>query len=178
MSALNLATKYAQSLFDVVPKENRQATLKEMQQLTTVFTPDVINFFSSPHNAVENKKSAVNAAIEGKVSAHTHNFILTLVENDRLAFWSRIVPAFEKLVLSATGTTKGTLWAATEVSPEFIKKVEDQASKAIGHKVELKFEKKSDLIAGFKVQVGGWTMDDSAAAHLRILKDELMKRGL
>lgn len=178
MSALNIATKYAQSLFDVVPKEDRQKTLKELQQLTTVFTKEVIGFFSSPHNTPENKKAAVNAAIEGKVSGSTYNFILTLVENDRLAFWSHIIPAYEKLVLSATGTTKGTLWAASEVTPEFIKKVEDQATKAIGQTVELKFEKKPDLIAGFKVQVGGWTLDDSAAAHLRILKDELMKRGL
>ena len=71
MSALNLATKYAQSLFDVVPKEDRQKTLKELQQLTTVFTPDVIGFFSSPHNTPENKKAAVNAAIEGNVSGST-----------------------------------------------------------------------------------------------------------
>lgn len=178
MSALNLANKYAQSLFDVVGKEDRQKTLKELQQLSAVFTPEVISFFSSPHNVLENKKAAVNAAIEGKTSGPTYNFILTLVENDRLVFWSKIVPAFEKLVLSSTGTTKGTLWAASEVSPEFIKKVEDQATKAIGQKVELKFEKKPSLIAGFKVQVGGWTLDDSAAAHLRILKDDLMKRGL
>ena len=62
MSALNLATKYAQSLFDVVGSEDRQKTLKEMQQLTTVFTPDVISFFTSPHNLPENKKSALIAA--------------------------------------------------------------------------------------------------------------------
>ena len=178
MSALNLATKYAQSLFDVVGKEDRQNTLKEMQQLSTVFTPDVLTFFTSPYNLPENKKSAINAALEGKTSATTYNFIVTLVENDRLGFWTRIVTAYEKLVLASSGTTKGTLWAASEVGPEFIKKVEDQATKAIGQKVELKFEKKPDLIAGFKVQVGGWTLDDSAAAHLRILKNELMKRGL
>ena len=102
MSALNLATKYAQSLFDVVGSEDRQKTLNEMQQLTTVFTPDVISFFTSPHNLPENKKSAINAALEGKTSATTYNFVATLVENDRLAFWSRIVAAYEKLVLASS----------------------------------------------------------------------------
>ena len=82
------------------------------------------------------------------------------------------------LVQASAGITKGKLFSAVEVSPEFLKQVEAQASKALNKQVELVFEKDSSLIAGYKVQVGGWTLDDSAEAHLRILKDELMKKGL
>lgn len=178
MSALNLISKYAQSLFDVTDQATRAKVLSELQQLTSVFSDDVVGFFSSPNNTIENKKTVVNAAIEGKASVETFNFIHTLIANDRLAFFQRIVQEYEKIVLASEGSTKGTLWAATEVGADFIKRVEDQAAKAVGRKVELKFEKSPELLAGFKVQVGGWTLDDSAAAHLRILKDELMKKGL
>ncbi len=178
MSALNLASKYAQALFETAQPELRTKIIAELKQLVPLFDKSIVEFFQSPHNTIETKKSVLNMALEGKTSPEVFNFMHTLVLNERLAVLDKIAAEFEKLGMTSLGATRGTLWAATEVGPEFIKKVEEQATKAIGRKVELKFERRPELVAGFKVQVGGWTLDDSAAAHLRILKDDLMKRGL
>lgn len=179
MSANSVVVKYAKSLFDVTYQKGLAGDVgQQLNELTKVFTKDVVAFFESPFNSAENKITVVKNALEGKVSAEAFNFILTLVQNDRVALFEGIAKEFSSLVQASAGITKGKLYSAQEVSAEFLKNVEATVSKSLGKKVELSFEKNPHLVAGFKVEVGGWTMDDSAQAHLKILKDNLLKRGL
>ena len=171
--------KYAKSFFDVTYNKGTAGNCaKEISEIVKAFTPDVVSFFKNPFNSLETKLSTAKNAIEGKCSVETYNFICLLVEKNRVGAMLEISKELTTLVQASAGITKGKLFSAAEVSPEFLKQVEAQASKALGKQVELGFEKDSSLIAGYKVQVGGWTLDDSAEAHLRILKDELMKKGL
>lgn len=179
MSANNVVKKYAKSLFDVTYEKGLAGEVgQQLNEVTKAFTSEVVAFFQSPFNGAEQKSIAAKAALEGKVAAETFNFILTLVQNERVALLKDIAKEFSTLVQASAGITKGKLFAAQEVSAEFLKQVETTASKALGKKVELVFEKNPNLVAGFKVEVAGWTMDDSAQAHLKILKDDLIKRGL
>jgi F-type H+-transporting ATPase subunit delta len=179
MSANNVVTKYAKSLFDVTYEKGTAGDVgHQLNELTKIFTTDVVTFFQSPFNSTENKLAVAKTSLEGKVTAETFNFVLTLVQNERVALLKEIAKEFSTLVQASAGITKGKLFSAQEVSGEFLKQVEATASKALGKKVELVFEKNSNLVAGFKVEVAGWTMDDSAQAHLKILKDDLLKRGL
>lgn len=179
MSSNNVVTKYAKSLFDVTYAKGIAGEVgQQLNEITKAFTPDVVAFFKSPFNTEDNKLTVAKAALEGKASAETFNFILVLVQNERVALLSEIAKEFSSLVQASAGITKGKLFAAQEVSAEYLKQVESVASKALGKKVELVFEKNPNLVAGFKVEVAGWTMDDSAQAHLKILKDDLIKRGL
>lgn len=179
MSSNSVVTKYAKSLFDVTyAKGNAGDVGQQLNEITKAFTPEVIMFFQSPFNTAENKLTVAKAALEGKATAEAFNFVLTLVQNERVSLFKEIVKEFSSLVQASAGITKGKLFSAQEVSAEFLKSVEATASKALGKKVELTFEKNTNLVAGFKVEVAGWTMDDSAQAHLKILKEDLIKRGL
>lgn len=179
MSANNVVTKYAKSLFDVTyAKGNAGDVGQQLNEISKAFTADVVTFFQSPFNSAENKLTVAKAALEGKATAEAFNFVLTLVQNERISLLKEITKEFSSLVQASAGITKGKLFAAQEVSGEFLKQVEATASKALGKKVELSFEKNPNLVAGFKVEVAGWTMDDSAQAHLKILKEDLIKRGL
>jgi F-type H+-transporting ATPase subunit delta len=171
--------KYAKAFFDVAYEKGAAGEFaQQIAEISKAFAPDVVAFFKNPFNSTENKLAVAKSAIEGKCSVEVYNFICTLVEKNRVGALHEISKELATMVLSAAGITKGKLFSAIEVSPEFLKQVEAQASKALNKKVELSFEKDATLIAGYKVQVGGWTLDDSAEAHLRILKDELMKKGL
>lgn len=171
--------KYAKAFFDVTYEKGIAGECAaQISEISKAFTSDIVGFFKNPFNSTENKLSVAKSAIEGKCSVETYNFICTLVEKNRISALQEISKEVAAMVLSAAGITKGKLFSAIEVSPEFLKQVEAAASTALNKKVELSFEKDATLIAGYKVQVGGWTLDDSAEAHLRILKDELMKKGL
>lgn len=179
MSSNNIVNKYAKSLFDVTYANGTAGDVgQQLVEVTKAFSPEVVAFFQSPFNSEDNKQTVAKTALEGKVAAETFNFVLTLVKNDRVLFLNEITKEFSALVQASAGITKGKLFAPQEVSAEFLKQVEATASKALGKKVELAFEKNPHLVAGFKVEVAGWTMDDSAQAHLKILKDDLIKRGL
>lgn len=179
MSSNNVVTKYAKSLFDVTYASGTAGDVgQQLNEIQKAFTADVVAFFQSPFNTAENKLTVAKAALEGKASVEAFNFVLTLVQNERVSLLKEIAKEFSSLVQASAGITKGKLFSAQEVSEEFLKSVEATASKALGKKVELTFEKNPSLVAGFKVEVAGWTMDDSAQAHLKILKEDLIKRGL
>ena len=179
MSLEAVTKKYAKALFDVTYEKGAAGECaQQLAELSKAFGEDVEMFFKNPFNTTENKLAVAKSAIEGKCSPEIFNFICTLVENNRVAALSSISKEFTQMVLSSAGITKGKIYSATEVSADFIRQVEEKTSKALNKKVELAFEKDTSLIAGYKVQVGGWTLDDSASAHLRILKDDLLKKGL
>lgn len=178
MSANNVVIKYARALFDVTYEKGLAGDVgQQLNEVSKAFSPDVVTFFQSPFNDVEQKQTVAKTALEGKVSAETFNFVVTLVQNERVALLKEITKEFSSLVQASAGITKGKLYSAQEVSTEFLKEVEAKASKALGKKVELVFEKNPALVAGFKVEVAGWTLDGSAQAHLKNLKDDLIKRG-
>ena len=171
--------KYAKAFFEVTyDKGIAGECAAQISEISKAFTEDVVAFFKNPFNSLENKLAVAKSAMEGRCAAETFHFICTLVEKNRITALAEISKEVTAMVQSAAGITKGKLFSAVEVSPEFLKQVEAQASAALNKKVELSFEKDTALIAGYKVQVAGWTLDDSAEAHLRILKDELMKKGL
>lgn len=179
MSLDVVTKKYAKALFDVTYEKGTAGECAlQLAELSKAFGDDVVSYFKNPFNSTENKLSVAKSAIEGKCSLEVFNFICTIVEKNRVTALSAISKEFSQMVLSAAGITKGKIYSATDISTEFIKQVEEKTSKALNKKVELVFKKDASLIAGYKVQVGGWTLDDSASAHLRILKDDLLKKGL
>jgi F-type H+-transporting ATPase subunit delta len=179
MSQDTIVKKYSKALFDVTyEKGSAGEGAKQLAEIAKAITSDVRTFFQNPFNTLESKLAVAKSATEGKCSVEIFNFICMLVENNRMGLISEMAREFSALVQSSAGIVKGKLLSAAEVSPEFLREVEAAASKALGKKVELALEKDPKLIAGYKVQVAGWTLDDSAAAHLRILKDDLLKKGL
>lgn len=178
MSSNNVVIKYAKSLFEVTYANSKAGEVgKELQEIQNALSTSELQFFGNPFIATDVKQNTFKTAIEGKCLPETYNFILTLIQNDRIGLIKEIVKEFSTLVQASAGITKGKLISAQEVSPEFIKQVEQKVSASLNKKVELVFEKNQEVLAGYKIEVAGWTIDDSAKAHLNILKDELMKRG-
>jgi F-type H+-transporting ATPase subunit delta len=180
MSADAIVQKYSQALFEAT--EASKATLivaSELEQLTKIFSQeDSVAFFDSPFNTVDNKIMVAKSSLEGKCSPETFNFIITVVEKERVAFLSQINENYQALVRSLGGETEGTLFVAGEIAEGFKAQVESKLSQSLNKKVKLKVEKDPSLLSGYKVTVGGWTMDDSAQFHLNKIKEDISKRGI
>lgn len=180
MSADAIVQKYSRALFEAAEaSKTTPVVAAELEQIAKVFSQEEsVSFFGSPFNSVDNKIMVAKSALEGKCSPETFNFVIAVVEKDRVAFLASINDAFQALVRSLGGETEGTLFVAGEASENFKSQVEAKLSQSLNKKVKLKVEKDPSLLSGYKVTVGGWTMDDSAQFHLNKIKEDISKRGI
>jgi ATP synthase F1 delta subunit len=180
MSADAIVQKYSQALFEATElSKTTSAVALELEQLTKIFSQEgLIAFFDSPFNSTDNKIMVAKSALEGKCSPETFNFIITVVEKERVALLSRINEKYQVLVRSLGGETEGTLFVSGDIADGFRAQVESRLSQSLNKKVKLKVEKDPSLLSGYKVTVGGWTMDDSAQFHLNKIKEDISKRGI
>lgn len=180
MSADALIEKYSRSLFEATESgRNTEIIASEMQEIAKIFSQeDVVTFFKSPFNSTDTKTMVAKSTLEGKCSAETFNFMILLVENERVGLLAQINQNFQALLRSKGGETEGTLYVAAATTEAFKSQVEAGISKSLNKKVKLKVETDPALISGYKVTVGGWTMDDSAQYHLNKIKEDILKRGI
>ena len=180
MSADAIIQKYAQSLFEAC--ETLKATdvlAPQLESVSQIFAQtEAQTFFNSPFNSPDNKVMVAKSALEGKCAPELFNFLITLVRNDRVAFVAQINETFQGLVRSKSGETEGVLYVAQPVADTFKAQVEAKLSQTLNKKVKLSVQPDASLISGYKVTVGGWTLDDSAQYHLNKIKDEISKRGI
>lgn len=180
MSADAVVQKYSQALFEAAEFAKKSEVVSfELQQIAPLFaSAEAKTFFTSPFNSADNKLMVAKSALEGQCSPELFNFLITVVEKERVGLLTEISTAYQALVRAKGGETEGVLYVAGEVSDAFTAQVEQLVSKTINKKTKLKVQRDPALISGYKVSVGGWTMDDSAQFHLTKLKEEISKRGI
>ena len=179
MSSDAIVQKYSQALFDIAAAGKAGVLAFEIDAVSKIFSEAKIkDFFSSPFNSIDSKTMVAKAALEGKCLPETFNFMITLVENERVSFLAEINESFQMMVRALSGETEGVLYAPTEPNESFKAEVEQKLSVSLKKKVKLKFQKDSSLLSGFKVTVGSLTIDDSAQFHIHKLKEDISKRGL
>lgn len=179
MSAVALAKKYASALFEVAEAGKKTATTAfELEQAVKIFShKDSLAFFNSPFNTTETKAMVAKSALEGNCSLEIFNFLVTVVEKERVALLLLINESFQALVRAKGGETEGTLYVSGEASAEFKLQAEAKLSALLNKKVKLKIEKDLTLLSGYKATVGGWTIDDSAQFHLNKIKEDVSKKN-
>ncbi len=179
MKSNAVTAKYAKALFDVTYANGKSGEVAtQLLEISKAFDQSATTFFENPFNSHADKLAVINNTLEGKTSAEVINFMNLLVDKNRMGLVAEIAKEYSTLVQSAAGITKGKIYSSVQLDPAYVSQVEATVSKTLNRKIELSFEKDESLLAGYKVQVGGWTLDDSAKTHLKILKEELMKRGL
>lgn len=179
MSAEALVLKYSQALFEATEEnKNTEVIAAELEQIVKIFSQKELQiFFTSPFNSTDTKVMVAKSALEGRCSAETFNFIITVVEKERVFFLSKINEFFQTLFRAKSGETEGVLSVAGEATDGFRAQVESKLSQTLNKKVKLKTVKDPALLSGYKVTIGGWTMDDSAKFHLNKIKEDILKRG-
>ena len=180
MSAEIIAEKYATALFESAATAGTVApTAAELESVAKTFgDKSAMEFFASPFNSQDQRVATAKSSLEGKVSPEMFNFVSTLVKNDRIHLINEISQIFQTKAAQVGGQAEGTLYVVDQPSAEFKASLEKKVSVILKKEVRLKIETDKDLISGFKVQVEGWTLDDSALHHLKKLTDTISTRGL
>jgi F-type H+-transporting ATPase subunit delta len=180
MMISEVSRRYARALYEHAKSgNNSDRVLSELRSLNQAVQsePAILEFLNQPLISPDNKISALTKALSGKVSPEVLSTLTLLAEKNRLGIFSELAQAFETIIDSDHGVTRGTVRSASALSPEARKKIEDKINQVTGKKVILTFTEDSKLLGGMVAQVGGWTFDDSLDSHLHRLNEELNRRS-
>ena len=180
MIAEAIIEKYATALFEIATenKTTSQVAL-ELEAVAQNFgEKSAVQFFISPFNSEDQKVTAAKSSLEGKVSAEVFNFVALLVKNDRIHLIAEINRIFKMKASQVGGQADGVLFVVEEPSADFKAALEKKVSALLKKEVRLKTQTDKYIISGFKVQVEGWTLDDSAIHHIKKLTENISTRGL
>lgn len=178
MSIHELSKRYAKALLSVTKdKKNHETVLSELNSLGSIFSEnEVEGFFDSPMITQEQKTELIKKVLSTqKVSDETTNLMVLLAKNGRLSAFAEIAKAYQTMIDSEAGVTRGVVRAARNLSAEAQKEIEVKIAQTLKKKIVLTFKEDSSVLGGVVADVGGWTFDDSIESHLRRLNEDLMK---
>ncbi len=179
MKAMELASRYAKSIFELTPSgAEQEKTLEELRLLGQEFAsnPEVIEFLSSPLVKPEDREKVLGMAVKNaNVRENVHHLLLLLARNNRFAIFGEIVEAFESLVDDANGVVRGSVRSAANLGPAERQQIETIVEKVLKKKVIMAYKTDPSVIGGLVAKVGSYTFDDSLNSHLTRLNEELKR---
>lgn len=181
MRVSEVSKRYAKALLAVTKQKGEHSkALVELQALAQALFSDstVKNYFSNPMISSDKKVAALKAALAGRgASEEVLNTLILLGEKNRLNILDQVALAFQELLDTEEGLTRGVVRSAQPLSADAQKEVEQKINKILNKKIVLTYEQDPKLLGGVIAQVGGWTFDDSIDTHLKKLNEELNRRA-
>ncbi len=179
MSQVELAKRYAKAILQLGnQKDSAKEYSSQVKAIAQILTaqPDVMQFFSNTTVSQDLKKKCLETLFEsGKYSEDVKAFLYLLVDRSRMSALSAIAKATESILDAEEGVTRGKIKSASAISDQARMDYEKRIGTALGKKIYLEATVDEKVMGGVRVEVGGWTFDDSLETHLDHLADQLMK---
>ncbi len=176
MLNIQLATKYARAIFELALEEKKlDAYDKDLKQIQEdVFNlPEAVKFFQNPLIPHQAKKDLLAKAFKDEISAEVMNFLLLLVDKNRIGIFNEIYEIFTGL----KNQEQGILVADVVMAFPLTKTQENQLTKKLaavtGKKIQIRKHEDKSILGGLIVTIGDKRIDGSAAGRLRSLKGTL-----
>jgi F-type H+-transporting ATPase subunit delta len=177
MRAPEVAKRYAKALFALaVDNRSQEKVFGDLRSIAEIFAKDkeTHNFLVSPMITPLQKEDVLKKVLNDKgVSKEVVDTLLLLARNERLNVFPELVHAFESEIDSSNGVIRGTVRSASTLAPEERQRIEQTVEKYLNKKVIMTYVVDPAVIGGLVAQVGSYTFDDSIAAHLTRMNEEL-----
>ena len=167
-----VAEVYARSLFEVAQEHERLDEVREQLDQYAAALNDhrqMAVFFFSPYFSTEEKKHALERAIEGGDPIFM-NFLEALVERHRMPAIFQIRAAYERLWDEENKLLPVQITSAVALGEETVRSIGDRISEQTGQTVELSSRVDPDLIGGIVLRVGNVILDASIRNRLNQLR--------
>jgi F-type H+-transporting ATPase subunit delta len=175
-----IANRYARALLDVTFKQGQhQLVERELDQFDQLLrrNRELSAFYGDPAiKAV--KKEAVTSQLLAKLGfcKIASNFILVLVERNRVGYFDEILESFRQGIRDRLGIVEVGVTTAAEID----RRLQDQLSRALtelsGKEVKLEFETDPGILGGVITRVGDTIYDGSVRQQLQQMKNRLSSR--
>ena len=132
--------------------------------------------FANPKFTAEQKKRIMKGlVVQTKCSELVGNFLLLLVDKNRVAFLGQIVQAYEKLADEFSGVIRPVIRTAFPLEPGQVASIQSALEKKTGKKVIPQVTVDSTLLGGVVTQIGDTAFDSSVKTQLKRIQDILQK---
>ncbi len=132
--------------------------------------------FANPALTLVQKKS-IMAELVAKMSCSelVGNFLMLLVDKNRVAFLGQIIQTYEKLADEFTGVIRPVIRTAFPLDSVQVGAIQSALEKKTGKKVVPQMIVDSSLLGGVITQIGDIAYDNSVKTQLKQIKDILQK---
>jgi F-type H+-transporting ATPase subunit delta len=132
--------------------------------------------FADPALTQDQKKSIMKELIgRTACSELVGNFLLLLVDKNRVAFLSQIVQTYEKLADEFSGVIRPVITTAFPLDDSQVVAIQGALEKKTGKKVVPQMIVDQSLLGGVVTQIGDIAYDNSVKTQLKRIKDILQK---
>src|SRR5690606_34473007 len=102
-------------------------------------------------------------------------FLYLLIDKSRMAALADIVKVSQELIDAEEGITRGKIKSYSPLSALVKTEYEQKVGKILDRKIFLEPVIDEKIMGGVRIEIGGWTFDDSLETHLNQLGEKLLK---
>lgn len=177
MDSLTVDNTYGQAMYEAARSKDLQIEiLKELLAVSAVFkeNPKLQKLFLLPTVSVADKRSVCRDVFGGRVSGLVQNFLMVLIDKNRIGAWSGIVNSYEKLFGNEEGFTRGILYSVVPIEGKTLQELERKTGLVLGKYVKLINHIDTTLIGGVRIYIDGMLIDASVKKRLENMKQAML----
>ena len=171
--------RYAKAFFDLAVQNNAiDEYQEELVMITKILQNDTSfeSFLFTPKNDILKKKHLLTDVFKGRVNKNTLNFLLLLLDKDRIKFLPAICKEFIVMSDEFKSILNISIFTATDLTKKDINDICNSFKKLYNAKsVKAEVEIDKTLIGGIKVAVGDKVYDGTIKGKLSGLQSVLTK---
>jgi F-type H+-transporting ATPase subunit delta len=175
----SLAKRYAKALVQLGSEGGLIDTFRcELSIVDAVFNAnsELRAAFANPALTQTQKKSIMSDLVaKAACSELVGNFLMLLVDKNRVAFLGQIVQTYEKLADEFSGVIRPVITTAFPLDENQIVAIQSALEKKTGKKVVPQMIVDQSLLGGVVTQIGDIAYDNSVKTQLKQIKDILQK---
>lgn len=178
MSLRTIARRYASALADVaIARGEAREVQQELNAWEGMFagSTDLRQLVDSPTVALDEKRKVLRTLINRlHPRPTTANFILVLLQNQRLGQLAEINKSFSQALDVRSGVVAATVTTAKPMGHAPQEALRKSLAALTGKQVRLAFETDSELIGGLVARIGSTVYDGSVRNQLQQAKERLI----
>ena len=132
--------------------------------------------FADPALTQDQKKNIMKELVDKTACSElVGNFLMLLVDKNRVAFLGQIVQTYEKLADEFSGVIRPVITTAFPLDESQVIAIQGALEKKTGKKVVPQMNVDASLLGGVVTQIGDIAYDNSVKTQLKQIKDILQK---
>ena len=166
--------EYAKAIYEIAEEERKVDLFNEyFVSINNTLNDDFIGLLKAP-TIDKNKKKEIVSTVYKSIDKTFKDFLVVLVENDRIEYFKEIGHQYRKLVRLNKNIVRIDIFSAKELTSKQMKKlVPALQAKYVGMELEIKNFVNPALIGGIQIVANGESIDMSLKTSLERMKESL-----
>ena len=179
MAQVPVAGRYAQAFFELAAEKGEVESLgKSLASTSELFkkSAELRTVLSNPAVQLEERRKVVEVIAEkARWPRLFRNFVMLLLDKDRLQYIGEIAEAYEAKVDQHQGRVRARVTSAMALNARQTEAIKKQLGEITGKNVILSTEVDEEIIGGVVARVGSKIYDGSVRTHLQRMREAILK---